>query len=302
MCREQAFNQGLVEYAFMSDFPQVSIAVIGGSANLNSGFPEAYPGVNVIRNDVVYDTPFGPSAPFTHAKINGREFLSVPFHGITKNISNTEPNSAGERVFYVLWKAGVKKILGTALCGSTNRLLDPADAVIPDGFVDYTTKRCQAFIRSLEIKGIKAERVSYRLHQSFCPELSKSLYMNVKKAGFPRVFQRGVVGVAEGPHLESPDDIRIRYTNAGIDVVTMNLVPEIYFSREIGACYACVEVVSNYGEGCVSTTWEGRMAFSDFQAKWARPTGQALLHTVEEMDTEDMECGCHKYSWKSVFG
>ena len=175
---------------------------------MNAKFPEDFTGVEVITKDVVYDTPFGPSAPFTHARINGREFLSVPFHGITKSIKNTEPNSAGERVFYVLWKAGVKKILGTALCGSSSRLLDPADAVIPDGFVDYTTKRCQAFYRSLEAKGVEVERTSYRLHQAFCPELSRNLYMNVKKAGFPRVFQRGVVGVAEGPHLESPDEVQ----------------------------------------------------------------------------------------------
>jgi purine nucleoside phosphorylase len=169
----------------MSSIPQVAIAVIGGSANMNAKFPEDFPGVEVITKNIVYDTPFGLSAPFTHARIKGREFLSVPFHGITREIRNTEPNSAGERIFYVLWKAGVKKILGTALCGSSNRLLDPADAVVPDGFVDYTTKRCQAFFRALESKGVEGERTSYRLHQAFCPELSRSLYMNVKKAGFP---------------------------------------------------------------------------------------------------------------------
>ena len=267
---------------------------------MNTRFPEDFPGVRVITKDVVYDTPFGPCAPFTHAEVNGREFLSVPFHGITKDIRNTEPNSAGERVFYVLWRAGVRKILGTALCGSSNRLLDPADAVVPDGFVDYTTKRCQSLFRALDSKGIEGEKVSYRLHQAFCPNLSQDLYMNVKKAGFPRVFQRGVVGVAEGPHLESPDEVKIRYTNAGIDVVTMNLVPEVYFARELGACYACVEVVSNYGEGCVSTNWEGRMAFSEFQAKWARPTGQALLDTVAEIDTNSESCGCKALRWKSV--
>jgi len=265
-------------------------------------FPGYIKGVELLDEKIIYETPFGPTAPFTHARINQREFLTVPFHGITQSIKNTEPDSASERVFYALWKAGVKKILGTALCGSTNRLLDPADAIIPDGFVDYTTKRCQAFFRSLEAKGVKAERTAYRLHQSFCPELSRLLYGNCKMAGFPRVFQRGIVGVAEGPRLESPDEIRIRYTNAGIDIVTMNLVPEVFFAREIGACYACVEVVSNYGEGCVSTSWEGRLAFKDFQEKWAKPTGQALLDTVAQIEATNDECECCTYRWKSVFG
>ncbi len=286
----------------MNHIPKVPIGVIGGSANMNTRFPESFPGVEIINRDIVYDTPFGPTAPFTHAKLNGMEFLSVPFHGITPSIRNTEPNSAGERMFYVFWRAGVKKILGTALCGSSNRLLDCADAVIPDGFVDYTSKRCQAFFRSLEAKGVDIERTAYRLHQPFCPDLSHALYLNIKKAGFPRVFGRGIVGVAEGPRLESPDEVKIKYTNAGIDVITMNLVPEVYFAREIGACYACVEVVSNYGEGLVSTTWEGREAFSDFQVKWARPTGQALLDTVAETDPTSEACGCSTYRWKSIFG
>ena len=82
--------------------PQVSIAVIGGSTILGSGFPGALDGVEVLEEAVVYETPFGPTAPFTHASVGGNEFLFVPFHGITRDIMNTEPDSAGERVFYVL--------------------------------------------------------------------------------------------------------------------------------------------------------------------------------------------------------
>ena len=116
--------------------PQVRIAVIGGSTILGSGFPGTLDGVEVLEEGFVYKTPFGPNAPFTRASVGGNEFLFVPFHGITRHIKNTEPDSAGERVFYVLLKAGVTKILGMALCGSTNPLLDPADALVPDGFVD----------------------------------------------------------------------------------------------------------------------------------------------------------------------
>jgi 5'-methylthioadenosine phosphorylase len=102
---------------------------------------------------MIFNTPFGPTAPFSYAEVNGREFLYVNFHGINKEIHNTEPNSSSERVFYVLWKAGVKKIIGTALCSSTNRLLDPADAVVPDDFVDFTTKRAQMLMVNLQEKG-----------------------------------------------------------------------------------------------------------------------------------------------------
>ncbi len=284
----------------MAEIPRAEIAVLGGSTTIGSGFPRGYIGVEVIADDLVFETPFGPTAPFTHAEVDGKGFLYVGFHGITRGIRNTEPDSSGERVFYMLWKAGVKKILGTALCGSTNRLLDPGDAVIPDDFVDYTTKRSQMLMASLRDKGLDVPRISYRLRQPLCPVLSGHLVDACVDAGFPRVFKRGVVGVSEGPRLESPAEIRLRYMNMGIDVVTMNLVPEVFFAREIGACYAALELVSNYGEGLVDPCWEGQTAFSEFQEKWRRPAAEALLGALRAVDPDDEGCGCAGFRWESV--
>jgi len=102
------------------DIPEVKIAVIGGSAVMGVDFPGGLDGVEVHEEGVILETPFGPSAPFTIASVDGVEFLYVPFHGITQVIRNVEPDSAGERLFYVLMRAGVTKIIGTALCGSTS--------------------------------------------------------------------------------------------------------------------------------------------------------------------------------------
>ena len=283
-----------------SDIPKVKVAVIGGSSILGSGFPSGFIDVEVIEDGIVFETPFGPTAPFTRAEVKGLEFLFVPFHGVTPKIRNTVPNSAGERVFYVLMRAGAKKIVGTALCGSANRLLDPADVVIPDGFVDYTTSRAQSLCRSLADRGVEVEPMMYRLHQPFCPDLSGKLAESSRRAGFPRVFDRGIVGVAEGPRLESPSEIQIRYTNAGIDVVTMNLVPEVFFAREIGACYAALELVSNYGEGLVSMEWHGRSAFKDFQEKWRGPAAEAILGTLKRIAPDYDGCGCSTHRWRSM--
>ena len=282
------------------DIPEIKIAVIGGSAIMGVDFPGALDGVEVHEEGVVYGTPFGPSAPFTTASVGGIEFLYVPFHGITQEIRNVEPDSAGERLFYVLMKAGVTKIIGTALCGSTNSLLDPADVVIPDGFVDYTTKRPQSLTRSLKRKGVEVESTMYRLHRPFCPSLSGLLVEGSRNAGFPRVFSRGIAGVAEGPRLESPSEISLRYTQQGIDVVTMNLVPEVFFAREIGACYAALELVSNYGEGLVSREWSGHDAFGDFLDRWSPPAAEAILHALRNMDVEDDSCGCSRYRWRTI--
>jgi len=284
----------------MTDIPPVKTAVLGGSTTIGARFPHDYSGVKVLQEEMIFDTPFGPTAPFTHAKYRGKEFLYVDFHGITREIRNTQPDSSGERVFYVLWRAGVKKILGTALCGSTNRLLDPGDAVIPDDFVDFTTKRAQMLMVSLQDKGLDVQRYNYRLHQPLCPTLSRHLVEACAASGFLRVFRRGIVGVAEGPRLESPAEIRLRWQNAGVDIVTMNMVPEVFFAREIGACYAALELVSNYGEGLVDPRWEGSVAFSEFQKKWSRPSSEALLSAVEAMDPDDDSCGCSTHRWESI--
>jgi 5'-methylthioadenosine phosphorylase len=298
--RRATILTGAHAFFTMADIPQVKIAVLGGSTTIGARFPHDYSGVEIISDNLVYETPFGPTAPFTHARYRGKDFLYMDFHGITREIRNTQPDSSGERVFYVLWKAGAKKILGTALCGSTNRLLDPGDAVIPDDFVDFTTKRAQMLMVSLQDKGLDVQRYSYRLHQPFCPTLSGHLVEACREAGFPRVFKRGVVGVAEGPRLESPAEIRLRWQNLGIDVVTMNLVPEVFFAREIGACYAALELVSNYGEGLVDPRWEGDTAFSEFQKRWTRPTSEALLRVIEAMGPDDDGCGCSTYRWSSI--
>ena len=78
----------------MSTIPEVKIAVLGGSTTIGANFPRAYDSVNVIADNLVFETPFGPTAPFTHAEVDGKEFLYVDFHGINKQIRNTEPDSS----------------------------------------------------------------------------------------------------------------------------------------------------------------------------------------------------------------
>ena len=61
--------------------PEVKVAVIGGSSILGSGFPEAFEDVDVIIEGAIFETPFGPAAPFTYASVDGIEFLLSPSMG-----------------------------------------------------------------------------------------------------------------------------------------------------------------------------------------------------------------------------
>ena len=59
----------------MAEIPRVKIAVLGGSTTIGSGFPRGYEGVKVIADDLVFETPFGPTAPFIHGEVDGKPLL-----------------------------------------------------------------------------------------------------------------------------------------------------------------------------------------------------------------------------------
>ena len=80
----------------------------------------------------------------------------------------------------------------------------------------------------------------------------------------------------------------------------MNFVPEVFFAREIGACYASIELVSNYGEGLIDPRWEGSTAFRSFQKKWSKPTIESIIMALKEIDADDESCGCNSYRWQSI--
>lgn len=278
----------------MVEIPKVKIAVIGGSAIMGSGFPKDFGEIEILEKDMVYDTPFGPTAPFTHSRIAGKEFLFVNFHGITEEIHPAMPDSAFERVFYTLREAGVKKIVSCALCGSTNRMLDPGDFVVVDDFVDYTTNRCQALWRSLKMKGIRSPQVSYTLHRPFCSQLRALLIEEAQKKvpkEISRVFTRGIAGVWEGPRLESSAEILLRWTSVGLDVVTQHLVPEVFLAREIGSCYGAFEFVSNYGTGLMTGMWR-RSDIRRMGEKYGRSCAEVIAAVLKRLDPNDISCGC----------
>jgi len=80
----------------------------------------------------------------------------------------------------------------------------------------------------------------------------------------------------------------------------MNLIPEVFFAREIGACYAALELVSNFGEGLVSTEWCGPEAFRDFRERWCRPTAKAILGALRRLNPDDESCGCARHRWRAI--
>jgi 5'-methylthioadenosine phosphorylase len=257
--------------------PEATRAVIGGSGSYASGFPEGLDApARVLERDLVVETPWGDSPPFTLFELEGRRVLHVRMHGWRRGVSR---GRASRQVFSVLHRAGVRRILSDAGVGSLNHLLDPGDLVVPDDFVDVTTDR--------DRHGPVVGDHLLIMREGVCAAGREALLAAARRlAPERRLFPRGVYVVTEGPRFESPAEVR-RLQPLG-DIVGQSFSPEVWLARDIGACYAGVYVVVNYGEGVVRDWEHAELAriFSDD----APLIGRILLGALPEDD----DCRCRE--------
>ncbi len=260
--------------------PAARFAVIGGSGSFAADFPAGLdPAARILDADLVFDTPWGDSPPFTLFERGGRRALHVRLHGWRAGVSR---GRAARQVFSVLHRAGVRRILGDAGVGSLNPLLDPGDLVVPDDFVDMTTDRDRL--------GTVVGDHLLIMRDAVCATGREALVAAARRlAPERRLFSRGTYVVTEGPRFESRAEVRVLQTMG--DIVGQSFSPEVWLARDIGACYAGIYVVVNYGEGVVRD-WEHDELARIF-ADDAALIGRVLLEALAALP-EDEDCACRE--------
>ena len=260
--------------------PDATIGICGGSGSLSFDFPAALGDsrVEVLASELIFDTPFGESPAFTHFRITGpygaHDVLSVKMHGWRRGVKRAD---ASLQTFWVFHEAGVRKVIADGGVGSLNHLLDPRDIVVPNDFIDLTVKQ-DIYVRGDHLLVMR---------QPICPSIAKHLYEG-SSAVFDRVYGRGTYLVTDGPRFESVAEVDYMKRLGG-DIIGQSLAPEVFLARDIGACYAGVYIVVNYGEGVVRD-WEHaelRSIFFDESETIAR----VVLDAAAAIDM-DAECGC----------
>ena len=93
--------------------------------------------------------------------------------------------------------------------------------------------------------------------------------------------------MTDGRHFESPAEISMMAGHA--DIVGQSLAPEVYLAREIGACYANLSFVVNYGEGIKIWSHDTmkEIFFDD-----APLIGKILLEVIRKTDAAEKKCQC----------
>ena len=95
--------------------------------------------------------------------------------------------------------------------------------------------------------------------------------------------------VTEGPRFESPAEVRFLQTLG--DVVGQSFCPEVWLARDIGACYAGIYLIVNYGEGVVQE-WEHDVLAQIFRED-AGLMGRILLDALAALPPGD-DCHCRE--------
>jgi 5'-methylthioadenosine phosphorylase len=96
------------------------------------------PNIDVIEKDLVFDTPYGQSPPFTLFSLGGKRTLTCKMHGWRTGVSRAD---ASRQIFWVFREAGVSKILAEGGVGAVNHLLNPRDVVIPTDYIDNSVRK-----------------------------------------------------------------------------------------------------------------------------------------------------------------
>ena len=261
-----------------NEVPKADFAIIGGSGTLSSNFPLNIENTKIkILNDSIFiNTPYGISPKFILFSINDKLVLTCKMHGWRSGVSRSD---ASRQIFWTFREAGVKRILSEGGVGTVNHLLNPKDLIIPDDYIDLSVRK------DVMLDG----RYLLIMREALCRELREALLISARKYFNGRIFDRGIYAVTDGRHFESPAEIAMLKGHA--DIVGQSLVPEVYLAREIGACYANLSFVVNYGEG-IKHSWSYD-TMKDIFYDDAKMISEILIDTIINIDTKDKKCNCN---------
>lgn len=268
------------------NIPKVEYAIIGGSSTFSITFPEDLKreDIEILEDNLVFDTPFGKSPIFKLFRINDKEVITVKMHG-WRPMEGIKRGQASQQLFWVFQQAGVKKIFAEGGVGSINRLLELRDLVIVDDYIDHSMR---------QDVGLGGPYL-LTMREPICPTQAGALTKVAKRYAEPKgrhVFNRGVYVNTDGRHFESRAEVQMFRTWLA-DVVGQSITPEVYLAREIGACYAGIYMVVNYAEGIIKD-WEHK-DLSDIFYQESHTIGNILLDAIKEIDLQQECCSCLDY-------
>jgi 5'-methylthioadenosine phosphorylase len=205
------------------------IGVIGGSGLYHM------PEIERVR-EVAVKTPFGkPSDRLIRGRLGDAELIFLPRHGRGHRWLPTEVNFRAN--IFALKKLGVERIISVSAVGSLRQEIAPGHVVVPDQFIDRTTRRPSTFFG----RGLVAH---VSLADPFCGNLSKIL-VDAASAEGAEVHGGGTYLCMEGPQFSTRAESRL-YRSWNADVIGMTNLQEAKLAREAEICFGTLALATDY--------------------------------------------------------
>ncbi len=257
----------------MSDAPV--LGVIGGSGLYGmSGLSDS--------TSVEVETPFGqPSAPIVIGTLASKRVAFLARHGIGHHISPTEVNYRAN--IYALKKLGVNKVVSISACGSLREDYAPGHIVVPDQIFDFTRDRKRSFFGDGMV-------VHVGTADPVCADLSQQVLNAVQAAGATS-HQGGTFITIEGPRFSTKAESNV-FRQWGMSIIGMTASPEAFLAREAEMCYAIMAHVTDYDVWHVTEEPVSVEVVIRTLMQNTETAQQAIVHLVENLDTDDDDCTC----------
>jgi 5'-methylthioadenosine phosphorylase len=208
---------------------RAEIGIIGGSGLYQME------GLADVRETAV-ETPFGPpSDPFTVGTLEGRRVAFLARHGRGHRILPSDLNFRAN--IWALKSLGVEQILSVSAVGSLKEKYEPLHMVLPDQFVDRTTRRVSTFFG----QGLVGH-VSFA--HPICRRLATLMGEACREAGAV-VHEGGTYVCMEGPQFSTLAESNL-YRSWGMDLIGMTNLQEAKLAREAEICYVTLAMVTDY--------------------------------------------------------
>ena len=223
------------------------------------------------------ETPYG-KVPIVRSRMRGQKIVFISRHGDGRD-GHLPPHKVNYRAI-----VSAAKISGASVVISTNTVGSMAghpmgSIFLPSDFVEFTKCRPNTFFED------KAVHVD--MSQPYCPRLRASLAEAARSIG--QTVAKGVYVCAEGPHLETPAQIRMMRQFG--DVVGMTGYPEVVLAREAALCYASLCVVTNPAAGMAGESVLAISEIADIMKKSEETVGE-IIYLAAQKIPDQRSCGC----------
>ncbi|MFH0917857.1 MAG: S-methyl-5'-thioadenosine phosphorylase [Candidatus Omnitrophota bacterium] len=206
------------------------IGIIGGSGLYK------IEGLEIIKQ-VKVKTPFGdPSDKFTIGRLEGKEVVFLPRHGVGHRLSPSQINYRAN--IFAMKKLKVERVISVTACGSLKEELKPLDFVVVDQFVDRTN--CGRQMTFFD-RGIVGHIV---FDHPVCPQLAACIYSAGKSLNL-NMHKAGTYINMEGPQFSTLAESKL-YRSWGMDVIGMTNMAEAKLCREAEICYSTLACITDY--------------------------------------------------------